>query len=246
MNMSPRIRKLALTAHVTASVGWLGAVVAYLPLALTALSAPDAGAARSAFLSMELIGWRVIVPLSVAALLTGLVQSLGTPWGLLRYYWVLTKFLLTVFGSAVLLAHMRTVSRMSAVAAGAASFGADVGALRHPTFVVHAAGGLLVLLTATMLSVYKPWGMTRYGLRKRRGRREEAESTPPGVTGDRVDTYTAVATLRPGVAEDLVISPTGEPDSGSRRRLYILLGGVGLLLLFVGLHLAGVVGPTNK
>jgi len=32
--------------------------------------------------------------------------------------------------------------------------------------VVHAAGGLLVLLVLTILSVYKPRGMTRYGARR--------------------------------------------------------------------------------
>lgn len=31
--MNPRLRKLTLTAHVTASVGWLGAVTAFLVLA---------------------------------------------------------------------------------------------------------------------------------------------------------------------------------------------------------------------
>jgi hypothetical protein len=34
--------------------------------------------------------------------------------------------------------------------------------------MVHAGGGLLVLLTAATLAVYKPLGMTRYGVRKQR------------------------------------------------------------------------------
>ena len=48
---------------------------------------------RAAFLAMESIGWFVIVPLSLAALPTGLVQSLGTEWGLFRHCWMLAKFL---------------------------------------------------------------------------------------------------------------------------------------------------------
>ena len=82
MSMRPRLRKFTLTAHVTFSVGWLGAVVAYLALAIAGLTRQDAQVVRAAFLSMELIGWFVIVPLSLAALFTGLVQSLGTEWGL--------------------------------------------------------------------------------------------------------------------------------------------------------------------
>ncbi len=82
MNMTPRLRRFALTAHITSSVGWLGAVVAYLALAIAGLNSEDVLTMRAVYLSMELIGWFVIVPFSLAALLTGLVQSLGTPVGL--------------------------------------------------------------------------------------------------------------------------------------------------------------------
>ena len=84
--MTPRLRKFALLAHVTFSVGWLGSVAGYLALAMTGLTSRDDSPARCAYLSMELIGWTVIVPFSLAALLSGLVQSLGTDWGLLRHY----------------------------------------------------------------------------------------------------------------------------------------------------------------
>ena len=164
MPLSPRLRKLALTAHVTSSVGWLGAVVAYLAPAIAGLTSHNAQLVRAAYLSTELIGWYVIVPCSLAALLTGLVQSLGTEWGVLRHYWVLVKFLLTLVATLVLLMHMRAVSRMAGLAAEATVSGADFRMLRLQ-LVVHAVGGLLVLLTTTVLSVYKPWGRTRYGRR---------------------------------------------------------------------------------
>jgi hypothetical protein len=147
MTMTPRLRKLALTAHVTFSVGWLGAVVAYLALAIAGLTSHDAQMGPAAYLAMELIGWFVIVPCALASLLTGLVQSLGTEWGLFRHYWILAKLVLTAVATVVLLVHMPTVSRMSGIVSE----------------VVHAGGGLLVLLTTTTLSVYKPWGMIWYG-----------------------------------------------------------------------------------
>jgi len=114
----------------------------------------------------NMIGWFVIVPFSLAALASGLVQSLGTEWGLSRHYWILVKFLLTIGGVTVLLLHMPAVSRMAGATAGPAFFSTDFGGLRHPTFVLHAAGGLLVLVAATALSLYKQWGMTQYGRRK--------------------------------------------------------------------------------
>ena len=176
MTMTPRLRKFALTAHVTFSVGWLGAVVAYLALAVAALTSQDAQIGRAASLAMELIGWFVIVPCSLAALLTGLVQSLGTEWGLLRHYWVVVKFLLTIVGTTVLLLHMPAVTRMAGVATETTLFRADSRTLPHPTFVVHAGGGLLVLLATTTLSVYKPWGLTPYGRRKQHERGEVPQS----------------------------------------------------------------------
>lgn len=85
--MTPQLRKLALTAHVTSSVGWLGAVAGFLALALTGLTSEDNQMARAAYLAMELYCWFVIVPLSLTSPLTGVVQSLGTTWGLFRHYW---------------------------------------------------------------------------------------------------------------------------------------------------------------
>jgi hypothetical protein len=61
-------------------------------------------------------GWYVIAPLAVSALLTGLVISLGTPWGLFRHYWVLISLGLTTLATFVLLLHMPSVSSTASVA----------------------------------------------------------------------------------------------------------------------------------
>jgi hypothetical protein len=120
---------------------------------------------RAAYLAMELTPRFVIVPLALASLLTGLIQSLGTPWGLFRHYWVLVKLLLTVFATIVLLVKMELIGYAARLAAEATLSRADLRAAGIQ-LVVHSAGGLLVLLVAAVLSVYKPPGMTRYGWRK--------------------------------------------------------------------------------
>lgn len=167
MTFTPRLRKLALTSHVTFSVGWLGAVAAYLALAITGITSVDTEQARAAYLSLKMIGWWVIVPASLAALLTGLIQSLGTEWGLFRHYWISVKLLLTSVGTLILLGHMPAVSRMSGLASSSSS--TDFGTLPIQ-LIIHAAGGLLLLATITALSVFKPWGKTPYGRRKQRHR----------------------------------------------------------------------------
>ena len=96
MTMSPGAQKLLLTVHVSSSVGWLGSVAAFLVLGMAGLTSRDAATVRGSYVAMNLIGEFAIVPLSVAALFSGLLQAFGTHWGLFRHYWVLVKFTLTI------------------------------------------------------------------------------------------------------------------------------------------------------
>ncbi|MGH3133936.1 MAG: hypothetical protein ACRDNY_09410 [Gaiellaceae bacterium] len=164
--MTPRLRKLALTAHVVSSVGWLGAVAGFLALAVAGWTSLDARTVRAAYLAMELTAWFVILPLALASLVTGLVQSLGTTWGLFRHYWVLFKLLMNVFATVVLLLYMRTLGDLARMAEETTLSSDDLGALRSPSPVLHAGAALLLLLVATVLAVFKPRGRTPYGRRK--------------------------------------------------------------------------------
>jgi hypothetical protein len=152
MMMTPGVRKLALTTHVTSSVGWFGSVAAFLALAIAGLSSRDAQMMRSAYLAMHLTTWFVIVPLSLASLLTGLIESLGTTWGLFRHYWVVTKLLLTVLATFVLLLHTQPIDRVAAVAAQTVLSGTDLRQLRIQ-LVADAGAAPFVLLVTTALSV---------------------------------------------------------------------------------------------
>jgi hypothetical protein len=164
MTMTPAVRKLALVAHVVTSVGWLGAAVAYLGIAVMSLNGSDPFLVRAGYQLMFLLGWYVIVPFALAAVVAGLVQSLGTRWGLLRYYWVTAKFALATIGAIILLQHMTAVGEMADIAAGAVLALGDFRQLRV-SLVIHPAGGVILLLAATVLSVYKPWGLTAFGKR---------------------------------------------------------------------------------
>lgn len=170
MTMKPGVRKLALSAHLTFSVGWIGAVVAYLGLGIAAAISREVQTVRGAWTAMEITGWFVIVPLAIASLLTGLLMALGTNWGLFRHYWVLISFTLTVFATTVLLLHMPTVSSTAEVAqqVEGPALRALGGDLSHPGI------GLIVLLVIQILNIYKPAGLTRYGWRKQ----QERSSTP--------------------------------------------------------------------
>jgi hypothetical protein len=163
MKLKPAFRKMILSIHITASVGWIGGVITYLVLVFAAMNG-DSQILRASWMAMNLIGVYALVPLSLAALLTGIILSLGTQWGLFRHYWVLISLLLTLVATIVLMQHMQTVNFFAEMAAN----GENLVALRNALEgeVLHGGLGLLVLLLAQVLNIYKPRGLTPYGWRK--------------------------------------------------------------------------------
>lgn len=162
MRMGPGLRRFVLTAHVVSSVGWLGAIVVFLALSVAGLTVDDEQMVRASYLAMELTVWSALVPLAAASLSTGLLQGLGTKWGLIRHYWVLAKLGLTLFATVVLLIYTQTISHMAGVAVDSP----DIATVRNVSPALHAGAGLLILVMTTILGVYKPRGLTRYGWRK--------------------------------------------------------------------------------
>lgn len=171
MTMPPRLRKMVLSLHVASSVGWLGAVAAYLALDLTAATSTDIEVVRSAYVAMGLTVEYAIVPLALTTVLVAIINALGTPWGLFRHYWVLFKLILTLLAATILLLEAPAVAQLAEAAASSS----DPRGL--PSTLVHSVGGLVVLLTNLVLSVFKPRGVTRYGWRKQQAQRP-ARSAP--------------------------------------------------------------------
>jgi len=222
--MTPSLRKLVLTAHITFSVGWIGAVATFLALAIAGLTSQNAQMVRAAYPAMELAARFVIVPLAFASLLSGLIQSLGTSWGLFRHYWVLVKLFLTTFATIVLLKKMPLISYASRRATETPLSSADLRAAGVP-LVVHAAGGILVLLVITILSVYKPWGLTRYGQRKQQVRRDQPPRSPQMVK---------VRSM-----SDPDNQTTGDGPSRGNKLVLAASIGVFLVVMHVSMHLTG-------
>lgn len=215
MMMSPGLRRVTLTTHLTSSVGWVGAVIAFLALAVIGLTSSDERTVRGAYLVMAPAAWFVLVPLAHPSLLSGVALSLGTTWGLLRHYWVVLKLLITVFATVILLIYMGTFRQMAGIAADPL---VDPGVVRNASPMVHAILALILLLMATVLGVYKPLGTTPYGRRKQDEERQVC------------------------VAPTLARQTAGGVTAGGNPQRWMSLFGmiaVVLLLLFVILHLSG-------
>lgn len=161
--LTPRLSKLVLTSHITFSVGWLGAVAVFLILAITGLTSQDIQLTRSAYFSMELSGWFVIVPFCLASLSTGIIQALGSKWGLFKHYWIVVKLFLTLVATILLLLHMQPISYLAGIAADASFSNTQESGLRIQ-LIADAGAGILLLLATTTISVYKPWGKLQFRL----------------------------------------------------------------------------------
>ncbi len=164
MTLSPRTRKLVLSLHIALSVGWIGAIAAYLALDVTVWRSQDAGVLRAAYLGMGIIAGWVIVPLALAALMTGILVSVGTKWGLFRHWWVVISMVLTLAATLVLFAEVRTIDAYARIAADPSASADHLRALGGT--LPHSIGGMVVLLVVLVLNVFKPPALTPYGWRK--------------------------------------------------------------------------------
>lgn len=165
MTLSPGLRKLALTTHVTSSLGWLGAAGAFLALAIAGLNSDDAQLVRGSYVAMDVITRFAILPLALAAVASGIVQGLGTRWGLFRHYWVVIKLIITIVATLVLITELAPIRYLAEEASSGTLAAGDLRSQRF-SLIVHSGGGLIVLLVPTVLSIYKPKGLTRRGRRR--------------------------------------------------------------------------------
>src|SRR5215217_1999523 len=94
--LTPAARKVVLVVHVISGIGWMGVDMALVVLLITARTTNDALLVISGFTAIRMIVPIVVPPLSLSILVTGLMLGLGSRWGLLRYWWVLVKLLLSI------------------------------------------------------------------------------------------------------------------------------------------------------
>jgi hypothetical protein len=178
--MNPGLRKFALTLHITCSVGWIGAVMAFLALVIAAMTSQDIQILRAVWITLDLLGFLVIIPLAIVSLLSGLVMSLGTKWGLFQHYWVLFSFALTVLAILVLLGNMQSVKYLAGIVNdNMDSSNVDMLRAGLQSELLHAGIGLIVLVVIQVLNVYKPRGLTSYGWRKQQEQRAVRQIVTP-------------------------------------------------------------------
>ena len=151
--------------HILTSVGLLGGVASFLILAAIGMLSIEPETLRITYQAMSLLTFYLVLPLAVTSLVIGIVQSICTPWGLIRHYWVIAKLAISVLIVLILLLQLPTIQILAVHAKPQVISASDIGAQMR--VIVHAFGGFVVLTAATILSVYKPRGMSAYGIRRK-------------------------------------------------------------------------------
>ncbi|MGW1672759.1 DUF2269 domain-containing protein [Streptomyces sp. NPDC002324] len=168
MKTSRPVRRTLLVVHVAASAAWLGLTLGLLALGVTAGTTGSAVTVEASVRAMKLFADWLLVPVALLTFGSGLALSLGTPWGLARHHWVQVKFWLTLatLTATVLALRPGVNAAVTAVAAG--------GPLPDAGDVLFGpAVSLSAYVFMTVISVLKPWGLTRRGRRRRTATRRE-------------------------------------------------------------------------
>ncbi|MEU9865140.1 DUF2269 domain-containing protein [Streptomyces sp. NPDC047971] len=161
-------RRALLVLHVAVSVAWLGLSVGLLALGITAWTTGDHSLTEASYRAMKVFADWLLAPVALVTLVSGLVLSLGTPWGLARHRWVWIKFWITMATAAATVFVLRPEIEQAA-AAGVR----DISLVAAPTVSTTA------YLFMTAVSVLKPWGLTG------RGRRLRARASSPKTVDGR-------------------------------------------------------------
>lgn len=159
MRASDPTRKALTTVHIVSSVALLGQELVLVVLALVAIRSTDPSLVRGVYTLLGILVPSVGIPLFLVALVSGVVLSLRTRWGLLRHYWVIAKLVLLL-----------ATALMGAL--WVSPYAEQLISDPRPGWqAAHLAGVLTqlsALTVATALSVYKPRGERR-GTRRRAG-----------------------------------------------------------------------------
>lgn len=147
-------RRVLVFVHIASSVGWMGAGAANVVLASTALVTDSPVLRHTCYSLIQTFDTFLVIPLAFLTLVGGVAVSIVSPWGLLRYWWVLIKLVLT----------MAVVALSTLGVSGWVADGIAAGASPSPsgaTLVVGFVANIAAFLLMTWLSVAKPGGRVR-------------------------------------------------------------------------------------
>lgn len=151
--------RILLSLHIVSTVSILGTDLVLFVLGIAGLNDMNP---LAIYPPAHLVSLYVIAPLAVIALLTGLLLTFLTPWRLFRYWWVTTKFAITVFFVPIVLFIL--VPRLSALSSAVmASPSSPLSIHQRLPLVIAPALVSSLLVFNVFLAIFKPAKRQRKG-----------------------------------------------------------------------------------
>lgn len=94
-------KKWLLLVHLIFSSIMLGGAVIFLVLSIVAASTADESVYSACYTVMHVLSQTSVRASTIGTIVTGVLLSVGTHWGLFRYYWVIAKEVLTLVAIVV-------------------------------------------------------------------------------------------------------------------------------------------------
>jgi hypothetical protein len=150
-------RRAALGVHLWSGGAWIGMDLVLGILVVTALTTDDVALRAVCLQAFELFAIWPLTLVGLLCLVSGVLLGLGTPYGLLRYWWVAVKLAINLVLSTLVIVllgpGMRRAGEQGRELAAGGAVSTDVSSLVMPPTVT-----IVALTVAVWLSVVKPWG----------------------------------------------------------------------------------------
>lgn len=154
-------KKALLTVHLLFASIMLGVMVTFLVLSIAAATTSNPAVFEACYAVMLVLAGSSVRASTIGTVVTGVLLSVLTHWGLLKYYWIIAKELLTVAAIGIGFVGIYVWSLKAADLSG----GVGLNALHNPEFLanrLYLVAGIVCQLVSLValfaLSVYKPWG----------------------------------------------------------------------------------------
>lgn len=154
-------RRWLLLLHLLFCAIMFGGAMVFLILSITAVSTNDESILKACYISMHMLAKTSVRASAIGALVTGVLLSVLTQWGLFKHYWIIAKEGLTIL--AIIAGPIGMVSwTLKAVTLTTAD---GLNALQDPEFIVNSGQmwiGITLQISSIVamfaISIFKPWG----------------------------------------------------------------------------------------
>ncbi|MBM7553354.1 hypothetical protein [Thalassobacillus pellis] len=160
MNLSIKPRRWLLIFHLLFCAIMFGNMVTFLLLSIAASSTEDSNLMEACYQIMHLLSETSVRASTFATIITGVLLSVWTKWGLFKYYWILAKEGLTLLLFGLNVWAMEAWTNRALTKVTSTTFPTTSAIVQLDLWV----GIILQLFTLILIfaiSVFKPWGRRR-------------------------------------------------------------------------------------